>query len=238
VIQHLEREGPGLFAQAAQGHGLDLEVSRMDLGDPLPEPIDGDGLLIMGGPMGVADINDPAYPWLPAEVELIRRSLEDGIPLIGVCLGAQLIAHASGGGVEVLLGGVPLRPLPEVGWAPIQLTSAALADPLMHGLPKRFDVLHWHGDRILLPEGARLLARSARCDEQLFRIGSRACGLQFHVEVDPQTLGRWLIEDSAFIQEALGDEGPQQIRNQQRRCGESARQVGEDLLHRLLTVLW
>ncbi|QEY31279.1 type 1 glutamine amidotransferase [Synechococcus sp. RSCCF101] len=238
VLQHLAREGPGLFASMAKAHRLEVEVRRLDRGDPLPEPGGGDGLLVLGGPMGVGDLENPAYPWLKAESDLIRHSLEKGTPVIGVCLGAQLLAHAAGGNVEPLLGGRPPRPQPEVGWGAIELMAEERTDPMLAGLPKRLDVLHWHGDRILLPASARLLARSERCLEQLFRIGETACGLQFHVEVEREGVEQWIEEDGAFIRSALGDGAAMLLRSQQERHGAATGGARRQLLENLFNVLW
>ncbi|EDY39532.1 glutamine amidotransferase class-I [Cyanobium sp. PCC 7001] len=124
AIQHLDREGPGLFAEAAAARGWELRVSRPDRGDPLPDPGAGDVLLVLGGPMGVAQIGDPAYPWLAAEVELLRRVLERRHPVVGICLGAQLLVHAAGGVVEPLSAGEPPVAIREVGWGAVSFTVA------------------------------------------------------------------------------------------------------------------
>ena len=102
VLQHLEREGPGLFIQIAENLGFSVCIFRLDLGDSLPELRDGDLLLVLGGPMGVRDIGNYSYPWLINEVDLIKDALNKKIGIIGICLGAQLLAYAAGGTVEVL----------------------------------------------------------------------------------------------------------------------------------------
>ncbi|MFM7312993.1 MAG: type 1 glutamine amidotransferase [Cyanobium sp.] len=193
VLQHLEREGPGLFAVEARARGWDLEVCRLDLGDPLPSPTADDLLLVLGGPMGVADLGHPAFPWLALEVELLRQVLIAQQPVIGVCLGAQLLALAAGGTALPLEVGEPPRPLREVGFGAITWTVDPDAEPLLRGLEASELVLHWHGDRCLLPPQAELLASSLHCREQAFRVGPRAVGLQFHVEVEPDQLALWIV---------------------------------------------
>ena len=238
VIQHLEREGPCLFLGLAKERGLEVNVIRVDLGESLPLPEKGDGLLILGGPMGVADLANPAFPWLKDEVQIIKYALEHQNPLIGVCLGAQLLSHAAGGAVEVLLGGTPACPLPEVGWAPIETAVDADDEPLLTNLTQPLDVLHWHGDRIILPNNAKILASSARCREQLFRVGRCAYGLQFHVEVEENEVIQWIAEDNEFICSALGDEAPTILMEQQKRYGANSKPRRLQLLEDLFKSLW
>jgi len=238
VVQHLDRETPGLFTDLAQNYGMAVHVTRVDLGEPLPSLVKGDGLLVLGGPMGVGDLNNPAFPWLQDEVLLIQHALELQIPFVGVCLGAQLLSHVAGGGVEPLLWGEPPRPLAEVGWAPITSSIEAAHQPLKEAFIKPLDVLHWHGDRILLPKTATVLASSARCREQLFRIGPCAYGLQFHVEVEDADVLRWISEDNDFICSALGDNAADILRDQQRMYGSSSRPGRLKLLTDLFGELW
>ena len=113
VLQHLEREGPGLFAVEARTRGWEVLICRLDRAEPLPLLQSQDCLLVLGGPMGVADLGDPAFPWLAAEVELLRQVLRRGQPVIGVCLGAQLLALAAGGTAVPLVVGEPPQSLRE-----------------------------------------------------------------------------------------------------------------------------
>ena len=119
VLQHLGREGPGLFRGVAEEKGLITKIYRIDLGDKLPVVKQNDLILILGGPMGLEDISKGKFSWLKDEVNFIKESIEDNIGILGVCLGAQLLAYASGGKVEKLLGGKPLKFMPEVGWSEI-----------------------------------------------------------------------------------------------------------------------
>jgi GMP synthase (glutamine-hydrolysing) len=237
VLQHLEREGPGLFAAEARARGWPVLVSRLDQGEPLPQPQPGDLLLVLGGPMGVSDLGDPAFPWLEAEVAMLRRLLVADRPLIGVCLGAQLLALAAGGTAVPLQVGEPPRPLREVGYGAITWTVEPQSHPLLRGLDSSELVLHWHGDRCLLPPQAELLASSLHCREQAFRLGARAVGLQFHSELEPADLERWLREDRAYVIEALGVDGPAQVRRQASCWGERAARRGRLLVANLLDAL-
>jgi GMP synthase-like glutamine amidotransferase len=237
AIQHLDREGPGLFAEAAAARGWQLRVSRPDRGDPLPDPGAGDVLLVLGGPMGVAQIDDPAYPWLATEVELLRHVLERRHPVVGICLGAQLLVHAAGGVVEPLGAGEPPVAIREVGWGAVSFTVAPEQEPLLRGLDPSEVMLHWHGDRVRLPATAQLLASTLLCPEQIFRLGPRAYGLQCHVEVLPGDLERWLQEDGAYVEAALGPGGAERIRLEAHRWGERCRRQGRRLIDNLLDLL-
>ena len=237
VLQHLEREGPGLFAVEAHTRGWEVLICRLDQGDAVPPLGPADRLLVLGGPMGVADVGDPAFPWLAAEVELLREVLRRDQPVIGVCLGAQLLALAAGGTAVPLAVGEPPRPLREVGFGAVSWLLDPTRDPLLRGLETCELVLHWHGDRCLLPPRAELLASSLHCREQAFRLGPRAIGLQFHVEVEPAMLERWLVEDGAYVVGALGAEGPARLRADGERWGERLQQRGRRLVANLLDQL-
>jgi GMP synthase-like glutamine amidotransferase len=213
VVQHVEREGPGLLAEVAKAAGLKVRRLRPFAGDPLPGRISPHQLLaVMGGPMGVADIGDPAFPWLEPLVGLLQQALAEGLPVIGFCLGAQLLALAAGGGAGPLEVGDPPLPHREVGFGSINFISTETAEPVLTGLPASLLVLHWHGDRIELPASATLLASSLSCPEQLFRIGPAAYGLQCHIEVGPEALEQWIREDASFVASALGGDGAARIR--------------------------
>tara|TARA_B100000700_G_C14819440_1_gene749125 strand:- start:104 stop:838 length:735 start_codon:yes stop_codon:yes gene_type:complete len=222
VLQHIEREGPGLFTKVAKKFGLPVFVFRLDLGDNLPQIEKEDLLLILGGPMGLQDTNNPNYPWMLTELNLIREALDKEIRIIGVCLGAQLLAKAAGGDVTSILDSSSLKLLPEVGWGTILLernfTKKIFKDAPMPVL----DVLHWHGDRILLPSSARLIGSSKRCKEQFFQIGNFAYGMQFHIEVDGSMVKRWVEEDFEFIKLTLGPNAKQIILEQQKSYGDNS----------------
>lgn len=241
VLQHLEPEGPGLFAVEARRRGWPIHTLRLDRGDPLPELQPDDLLLVLGGPMGVADLGNPAYPWLAAEVELLRQALHRQQPLIGVCLGAQLLALAAGGTAIPLQVGDPPRPLREVGFGAISWRVDPAADGaaalLLQGLAASELVLHWHGDRCVLPPQAELLASSLHCPEQAFRIGARAVGLQFHIELLPEQLELWLSHDRTYVLEALGADGVERIRADGRRWGAQVARQGGRLIANLYDLL-
>ncbi|MBI3368998.1 MAG: glutamine amidotransferase [Burkholderiales bacterium] len=153
-----------------------------------------DLVVVLGGPIGVDDID--AYPWLGDEIVGIRQRLSSRRPLLGLCLGAQLMAAALGARVAPL-------PAKEIGWAPVSLTAEGLSSPLRHLLG--LDMLHWHGDAFDLPEGSTPLAFTPMTPNQAFSVGDHALALQFHPEVDASKLEAWLIGHAAELQAASID---------------------------------
>jgi GMP synthase (glutamine-hydrolysing) len=178
VVQHVPYEGPGLIGVLLREAGHRVTVHRMWAGDTLPAVGEIDGLVVLGGPMGALD--DDTHPHLQAERALLTRAVAAGLPVLGVCLGAQLLAVAYGG---TLSSGATY----EVGPGEVTLTPEAAVDPAFAGLGPTLPVVHWHEDTVTLPEGAALLARSGPTPVQAFRLGGRAYGFQFHVEIDQET---------------------------------------------------
>jgi GMP synthase (glutamine-hydrolysing) len=183
LVQHVAFEGPGAIAQAIADAGAPLTLLRMDRGDALPPPAalgEVAGLVVMGGPMSVHD----DLTWLTEERALLRRAVEAGLPVLGVCLGAQQLAAALGAPVTE-------GPAPEYGIGEVHLATAALDDPVFGPAPSPLPCVHWHGDTFGLPEGAVRLAGNTAYENQAFRFGDRAYGLQFHVEVTASLVARW-----------------------------------------------
>lgn len=172
-LQHVPFEGPASIEEWAKAKGWSLSPTRLFAGEPPPN-IDGfDWLIIMGGPMNVDD--EEKYPWLAQEKRLIERAIKAEKVVLGICLGAQLIATVLGAKV------FPNR-YKEIGWFPINLTPDALRSPLLDFLPQRLTAFHWHGDTFDLPQGARRLAESEGCANQAFLYGDRVLALQCHLE--------------------------------------------------------
>jgi GMP synthase (glutamine-hydrolysing) len=183
LLQHVAFEGPGAIAQAIADAGAPLTLLRMDRGDALPPPAalgEVAGLVVMGGPMSVHDDLD----WLAEERDLLRRAAEAGLPVLGVCLGAQQLAAALG---AIVFEG----PAPECGIGEVHLTTAVLDDPVFGPAPSPLPCVHWHGDTFALPEGAVRLAGNDAYENQAFRFGDRVYGLQFHVEVTASLVAHW-----------------------------------------------
>ena len=183
LVQHVTFEGPGAIADAITAAGADLSVVRVDRGDAVPPPAaiaDCAGLVVMGGPMSVHD----DLGWLADERALLRAAVESGRPVLGVCLGAQQLAAALGAPVTE-------GPAPEYGVGEVHLTAEADRDPVFGPAPTPLPCVHWHGDTFALPEGAVRLAGNAAYENQAFRFGARAYGLQFHVEVTASLVAHW-----------------------------------------------
>ena len=214
VLQNIEREGPGLFFKIGKEKGFLPEIYNLYLGEKLPEAKKEDLILIMGGPMSVRDINDKKYFWLREETEFIKRAIENKISIIGVCLGAQLLAYTLGGKIERLKDEFNKGNKPELGWSEISSIDNKSNDEISLLLKKPLKVLHWHGDRIILPPQAEILASSARCSEQLFKIGEYIYGLQFHVETEGLMTNEWIKNDKNFIISGLGKNGQNILKNQ------------------------
>ena len=177
VVQHVEPEESFAVGETLADSGIEIVTRRTNAGETLPDHLgDFDGLVVMGGPMSAA--SNEGFPSRPHELALLGQALDLGIPTLGICLGAQLLATAAGG--RVVPGPAGL----EVGWGRVELDPAAATDDLFAGIVGPLTVLHWHGDTYELPPGAVRLASSPSYAEQAFRAGPRAWGLQFHVEVD------------------------------------------------------
>lgn len=196
-LQHVEYEGPACIPEWAASHGYHCSTTRLDLKEDLPVPDDFDLLIILGGPMSV--YLEDRWPWMLQERRMIRQAIDSGKVVLGICLGAQLIAAELGGSVEA-------NGEKEIGWFDIELTTEAEQSLLGGLLPNKLTAFHWHGDRYDPPSGAVRLAYSDACNEQAFQYGDRVLGLQFHLEATPgwvDTLARRdedQLVDAAYIQ--------------------------------------
>ncbi len=190
VAQHAPHEGPGLLGPVLDEAGVDTVVVRLDRGEVLPAPGGLGGVIVMGGGMGVHDTD--AFPWLEDERRWIADALASGVPVLGVCLGAQQLAAALGASVRTGLA-------PEVGVGAVVLTAEGRADPVLGPEGEHVAVIHWHGDTFDIPAGAVRLATGDRYPNQAFRYGRTAYGLQFHVEVDDAMAEAWAPELPAEV---------------------------------------
>ena len=206
VLQHVPFEGLGSIEPWLTARQARVTWTRFFEDPSLPEAADVDLLIALGGPMSVNDEN--LLPWLRAEKSFIARAIASGSPVLGICLGAQLIANALG--ARVYPG-----PHKEIGWHPVHGTSA---EPGSFAFPAEFLAFHWHGETFDLPPGAVCLASSDACSHQAFRFGRNVLGLQFHLETTPASLGALvercrdeLIAGGSYVQteDALRDAKPQ-----------------------------
>ena len=173
-FQHVPFEGLGSIEPWLAAAGYAITATRFFADEGLPEPDGIDLLVVMGGPMSVND--EAEFPWLGREKQFVREMIALGKPVLGICLGAQLIASAMGGRVY------PNR-VKEIGWFPV--TGVASKDSKTFKFPSAIEVFHWHGETFALPPDATLLASSAGCEKQAFQLGSKVIGLQFHLETTP-----------------------------------------------------
>ncbi len=197
-LQHVPFEGLGSIETWLQSIRADVTVTRFFDDPALPEPSSLDLLIIMGGPMSVND--EDAYPWLVKEKQFIRAAIEMDKAVIGICLGAQLIACAMGAAVRP-------NPEKEIGWFPV-VGNAAGGAGQPFAFPPELPVFHWHGETFNLPEGATLLASSAACQNQAFQLGQRVIGMQFHLETTPASARSLVqhcrdeLQPSTYVQNA------------------------------------
>lgn len=190
IIQHSPVETPGLIAEALHAAGFQSEKFPNNL----PAGLAGyDGLVVMGGPQSVC--KQDQFPFLRDELRLIESALQAGIPILGICLGSQLLAAALG--ARVYPGQQK-----EIGWHPVTLTAEAGPDALLHGLPATFTPLHWHGDLFDLPAGAVALASSALTPVQTYRYGTNAYGFLCHLEVTSRHVADWVCAFADELQSA------------------------------------
>jgi GMP synthase-like glutamine amidotransferase len=177
VLQHVPFEGPGRVAEWAAARGHALATTRLFAGEPLPDPAACDLLVVLGGPMGVGD--EERHAWLRPEKGVLRAAAAAGGRVLGICLGAQLLAEALGARVT-------RNPEREIGWWPVAFPEAARAAAPFRGFPAELDVFHWHGDTFAIPPGARAAASSEGCANQAFVADGRLVGVQFHLETAPE----------------------------------------------------
>jgi GMP synthase (glutamine-hydrolysing) len=193
AIVHQPDAGPGVFAEALGAKGVELEHWPIADGPAPAEPSSYDAVLVFGGSMHTD--HEARHPWLAEEKAILAGLIERRVPLLGMCLGSQLVAEAA--------GAEPRRASePEIGWHEVELTREATGDPLLGGLPSRFQAFQWHSYEAPLPPGATALARSPVC-LQAFRLEGPAWGIQFHAEVSREDADHW-IADYRSDTEAVG----------------------------------
>ena len=196
-LQHVPFEGPAGIADWIAEHDHTATITKLFNNEALPVLNSFDWLIVMGGPMGIYDTQD--YPWLTAEKEFIGKAITDNKAVIGICLGAQLIAGAMGAEVKA-------NDHREIGWFDLA-PSHELKDTVLDGVfPEKTLAFHWHGDTFDLPDNAKRIASSEACKNQGFILGDRVIGLQFHLETTPESAsllienGRDDLDGSRFVQ--------------------------------------
>ncbi len=224
AVVHQDDAGPGVFTPVAAGRAH-LEVWRPDeeLG-PRNVEVDPAAVMVFGGAMDAHQEDE--HPWLRREKQWIAGLLDRGVPVLGVCLGAQLVAEAAGGSVR-------RAEEPEIGWREVALTPESRDDPLFGGWPERFLSFQWHSYEAVPPAGATVLARSERA-LQAFRVGEKTWGIQFHAEVDPRTLEGWIESYRSDPDAVRIGLDPDRLRAESAPAIEGWNRMGRDLCERFL----
>jgi GMP synthase-like glutamine amidotransferase len=180
ILRHVADEGPGYLADVLERNGIPFRVVAIDRGERVPEHLEQTcALVLMGGGMSAND----ALPWIEQELQLIRAAAARGLPVLGHCLGGQLIAKALGGSVGP-------NPVKEIGWLPVERIDNGGARDWLMGLPARFECFHWHGETFTLPPGATPILRSHACANQGF-VREKILALQCHIEMTAEMVVQW-----------------------------------------------
>ncbi|MBI1174303.1 MAG: type 1 glutamine amidotransferase [Sideroxydans sp.] len=213
IFRHLATEGPGYFAEFLDQHAIPRQLIRVDAGDAVPDDANAfSGLVFMGGPMSVND----DLPWIAQELELIRQAVGRDIPVLGHCLGGQLMSKA--------LGGVVVRnPVPEIGWGEVSVSPGDTARAWLGEL-RAFDAFHWHGETFSLPSAAVHLLSSRHCANQGFVLG-RHLGLQCHVEMTAEMIASWCEQGAGELAAAGSSPGVQAAAEMQAQMAEKLPQL-------------
>ena len=201
IFRHSAPEGPGYLAEFLDEHHIPWQLVRIDAQDPVPaDPEAWSGLVFMGGPMSVND----DLPWIGAELQLIRRAVGRDVPVLGHCLGGQLMAKALGGAVV-------LNRYKEIGWGPVQVEDNDTARSWL-GSVAAFDAFHWHGETFNLPMGAAPVLTNRHCTNQAFAVG-RHLALQCHIEMTEKMIAQWCEFGAAEIAASADSPGVQPVQD-------------------------
>ncbi len=208
VLQHVPFEGPAAIADWAASRGIEIAAAHLYRGDPLPSLSEFGMLTVMGGPMSAND--EGLYPWLGPEIALVHAAISSGKTVLGVCLGAQIIAKALG--AKVYVAGQK-----EIGWFRVKRSGSLNA--IFEGMPAEFMAFHWHGETFDIPAGAERLAETAATPNQAFAAGERVLGLQFHIESTPASVMDLLQNAAGEIGSGPFEQSPDAIRSGVGNCG-------------------
>ena len=193
IFRYARTEGAGHFATFLAEHGLTFRLVRLDEGEPVPQSCDDfSGLGFMGGPMSAND----EYPWTQPVLHLMRCGADQGVPVIGHCLGGQMLSRALGGVVT-------LNPVKEIGWVPVTIEKSALAQRWFGDL-ERFTTFQWHQDTFSIPPGGERILTGQHCPNQAYVVDGRHLGMQCHVEVTAEMIDTWCEVGIEDIDQAIG----------------------------------
>lgn len=226
VVQHVPFEPLGTLDRLLRAHKIRIRyINFARAPQAVPDIGDCDGLIVLGGPMNVDE--QQRHPHLHTELKLIEQALRKQVPVLGICLGAQLLAHALGAPVG-------RNPQVELGWHTVRLTPQGLRDPVLKHLGAQSAIFQWHGDTFAIPATAEHLAESDLCANQAFRWGQLAYGLQFHLEVDLPLVERWMRVHQHELELSLGLQAEPALRLQTAREIDGAMARGDALFSALL----
>jgi GMP synthase (glutamine-hydrolysing) len=237
VLQHAEHLGPGRIVPVFRDFGIPLQVRRLDRGDEVPTDLEEIRLLIvLGGPMRVADVGNDRYPFLAKEIETLGRMVAADRPVLGINLGAQLLAHAAGAKVypnakPAAQSTDPPTPMPEYGWGPVLFPFPGGTEPIVFGCAEGSPMFHWHSDTFDLPRlpppatpapppapppptGNSLLSSTRICKNQAFRYKTKLFGFQYHVELTEEGIEALLAAGAQSGGQQPGPDGERRIREQ------------------------
>lgn len=220
VLEHSTSEGPGTLTQWAKQKGYELHRHPVYETTAFPSLETFDALVVLGGSMGAYD--EKGFPWLVDEKRFLKTAITAKKPILGICLGSQLLAEVNGGKVSP-------GPHQEIGWFQVELSESTRRDPIFRDFPPRFSAFHWHGDTFTLPAGAVPLASSDVYSNQGFRLGDKQLALQFHPEVNEDLLLKWMEESRGEMPKGPFVQRPEEILHQADRLERL-----EELFYRLL----
>jgi len=259
ILQHVAHEGPGRIVPLFRDFGIQTEVRRLYQGDEVPTDLDAIGVLVvLGGPMGVTDVGSAKYPFLAKEVETLQRLVNADRPVLGICLGAQLLAHAAGAKVypNTKPGAKPddpTVPTPEIGWGPVQFPFPGGTEPIVMGMVDGAPMFHWHFDTFDLPKvpappnpppnvpspptGNSLLSSSRNCKHQAFRFRTKLFGFQYHMELDRPGIDALVAGNKEQLNKVLGPDGEKTIRSDTERNYTRYARMGDRILSNFVQFL-